>query len=110
MLTRPETGELLSLMRTAATQAGAIALDWFRVGEPTPARIDWKGGVSPVSEADFAVDNFLRDRLGALMPEAGWLSEETADNAERMSRMTSASVSPTRSLMVSKEVRSSHAI
>ncbi len=86
MLTRPETGELLSLMRTAATQAGAIALDWFRAGEPTPARIEWKGGVSPVSEADFAVDNFLRDRLGALMPDAGWLSEETADNADRLSR------------------------
>lgn len=86
MLTRPESGELLSLMRTAAMQAGATALGWFRAGEPTPAHIDWKGGVSPVSEADFAVDDFLRVHLGAIMPEAGWLSEETADNAERLSR------------------------
>lgn len=38
----------------------------------------------PVSETDLAVDNFLRDRLGALVPDAGWLSEETADAAERL--------------------------
>ena len=35
---------------------------------------------SPVSEADIAVNNFLRARLGALAPEAGWLSEETEDD------------------------------
>lgn len=86
MLTRPETGDLLSSMRSAAEIAGAIALDWFRADEPTNARIDWKGGVSPVSEADFAVDNFLRERFTALMPEAGWLSEETADSPERLER------------------------
>ena len=86
MLTRPETGELLSTMRNAAEAAGAIALGWFRTGEPTNARIDWKGGVSPVSEADFAVDNFLRERFTALMPEAGWLSEETTDSPERLER------------------------
>jgi myo-inositol-1(or 4)-monophosphatase len=34
---------------------------------------------SPVSDADIAVDNFLRARLGALVPAAGWLSEETED-------------------------------
>ena len=84
MLTRPAHGELLSAMRSAAHDAGAMALDWFRAGEKTPARIDWKGGVSPVSEADIAVDNFLRGHLGALLPEAGWLSEETADSPERM--------------------------
>ena len=86
MLMRPETGELLSSMRSAAREAGAMALDLFRMGEQTPARVDWKGGVSPVSEADFAVDNFLRERLGALLPDAGWLSEETADSADRIGR------------------------
>ncbi|MBS0245555.1 MAG: 3'(2'),5'-bisphosphate nucleotidase CysQ [Proteobacteria bacterium] len=34
---------------------------------------------SPVSEGDIAVNNFLRARLGALAPAAGWLSEETED-------------------------------
>lgn len=86
MLTRPETGELLPAMRSAAREAGAMALDWFSAGEKTRARIEWKGGVSPVCEADFAVDNFLRERLGSLMPEAGWLSEETADSPGRMDR------------------------
>ena len=32
---------------------------------------------SPVSEGDIAVNDLLRARLGALVPGAGWLSEET---------------------------------
>lgn len=39
---------------------------------------------SPVCEADLDVDRFLRRELGALLPAAGWLSEETADNAGRL--------------------------
>jgi myo-inositol-1(or 4)-monophosphatase len=35
---------------------------------------------SPVSEADIAVNDFLRERLGRLLPDAGWLSEETEDD------------------------------
>lgn len=35
---------------------------------------------SPVSDGDIAVNNFLRPRLSALVPEAGWLSEETEDS------------------------------
>jgi myo-inositol-1(or 4)-monophosphatase len=40
---------------------------------------------NPVSEADLAVDHFLKRELGALLPAAGWLSEETADAPERLS-------------------------
>lgn len=83
---RPDLGELLPSIRHAAVEAGAIALDWFRAGAKTHARVEWKNGSSPVSEADFAVDRFLRDRLGALLPEAGWLSEETTDDSDRLSR------------------------
>ncbi len=39
---------------------------------------------NPVSEVDLAVDLFLQKRLAELDPEAGWLSEETADSAERL--------------------------
>lgn len=39
---------------------------------------------SPVSEADLAVDSFLKRELGALLPAAGWLSEETIDAPERL--------------------------
>src|SRR5690606_9305774 len=41
---------------------------------------------SPVCEADLEVDQFLRRELGLLLPAAGWLSEETADNAGRLDR------------------------
>ncbi|MBI1205602.1 MAG: 3'(2'),5'-bisphosphate nucleotidase CysQ, partial [Rhodopseudomonas sp.] len=43
---------------------------------------------SPVSDGDIAVNNFLRARLPTLAPAAGWLSEETEDDAAaRDSRM-----------------------
>ena len=35
---------------------------------------------SPVSDADIAVNDLLREKLTALMPGAGWLSEETEDH------------------------------
>jgi myo-inositol-1(or 4)-monophosphatase len=37
-----------------------------------------------VCEIDLAVDLLLRTRLAAIDPEAGWLSEETADTAARL--------------------------
>ena len=37
-----------------------------------------------VSEADMAVDGFLKRELGLLLPSAGWLSEETIDAPERL--------------------------
>jgi myo-inositol-1(or 4)-monophosphatase len=40
----------------------------------------------PVCEVDLAVDSFLREQLIALDPEAGWLSEETADESDRIER------------------------
>ena len=39
---------------------------------------------NPVCEVDLAADAMLRERLTALDGEAGWLSEETADSAERL--------------------------
>jgi myo-inositol-1(or 4)-monophosphatase len=38
---------------------------------------------SPVSEGDIAVNDLLRARLGALVPGAGWLSEETEALTDR---------------------------
>ena len=43
-----------------------------------------KADGSPVCEVDLDVDRFLRARLSALVPDAGWLSEETADSADRL--------------------------
>ncbi|MFW6183260.1 MAG: 3'(2'),5'-bisphosphate nucleotidase CysQ [Chloroflexota bacterium] len=41
---------------------------------------------NPVTDADFAADNLLKERLLALLPQAGWLSEETVDNPERLDK------------------------
>ena len=41
---------------------------------------------NPVCEIDLEVDAFLRERLTALDPAAGWLSEETLDVSDRMER------------------------
>ena len=40
----------------------------------------------PVCEVDLEVDAFLREQLTALDPEAGWLSEETLDDSDRIER------------------------
>ena len=77
---------LLASMTDAAREAGEIALAWFKTGATTSASIESKHGGSPVTEADFAVDNFLRPRLEALVQQAGWLSEETVDTPDRLSR------------------------
>ena len=41
---------------------------------------------SPVCAADLEVDAFLRRELCALLPSAGWLSEESVDHPERLAR------------------------
>jgi myo-inositol-1(or 4)-monophosphatase len=77
---------LAQAVRDAARKAGSIALPYFRAGEQTAARLWYKGHSSPVTEADIALDTFLKDHLLGLLPEAGWLSEETADDPARLER------------------------
>ncbi|MBM6592702.1 3'(2'),5'-bisphosphate nucleotidase CysQ [Microvirga pudoricolor] len=89
MLSSSPTALVASLMpdvREAARQAGAMAMERFREGAQTAAQVWYKPGNSPVTEADIAVDTFLKERLTGLLPEAGWLSEETADDPSRLSR------------------------
>ncbi len=69
-----------------AKSAGDLALGYFRQGAATTAKIGFKNGDSPVTEADHLVDAYLRERLSGLAPDAGWLSEETLDNPDRLSR------------------------
>jgi myo-inositol-1(or 4)-monophosphatase len=75
---------VMASMIEAAREAGEIALKFFRAGERTSARIDYKAGGSPVTQADLAVDAFLRARLGKDFAGAGWLSEETEDDRTRL--------------------------
>ncbi|MXQ14769.1 inositol monophosphatase family protein [Microvirga makkahensis] len=82
---------LAAAVRDAARRAGAMALPYFRSGEQTAARLWYKGEgtlgqSSPVTEADIALDTFLKNHLTGILPEAGWLSEETADDPARLDR------------------------
>src|ERR671911_308098 len=75
---------LMPAVREAAREAGRIACRYFERGAKTTARIWSKHGGSPVTEADVAVDSFLKVELSAALPEAAWLSEETADDPARL--------------------------
>jgi myo-inositol-1(or 4)-monophosphatase len=70
----------------AAREAGRIALAHFTAGERTRARVGYKHGGSPVTEADLAVNEFLSAQLRPRFRDAGWLSEETEDDLARLSR------------------------
>src|SRR5215210_4388071 len=80
------SSDLMPLAREAARDAGALALRFFRSGLTTSAKIWSKAGGSPVTEADMAVDTFLKVKLSEALPEAAWLSEETADDRHRLGR------------------------
>ncbi|MGI9393363.1 MAG: 3'(2'),5'-bisphosphate nucleotidase CysQ [Boseongicola sp.] len=70
----------LSLLTDAAREAGEIACSFWR---EDPQVWD-KGGDDPVSEADFAVDTHLKNRLLGARPDYGWVSEETDDDSARL--------------------------
>lgn len=75
------TGDLALLVETAR-EAGRIALDHRERG----LEIQSKPGGSPVTSGDLAVDAFLTRTLRSAQPEYGWLSEERADDAVRLSK------------------------
>ena len=68
-------------LAAAVREAGQLALSMF--GKPIKT---WTKGpsLSPVTEADIAADNLLRERLTAIAPDIAWLSEESADDPTRL--------------------------
>ena len=66
-------------------EAGRIAHGmWPGAGHEVQA---WeKEPGAPVCDADIAVDAFLKRELSALLPAAGWLSEETVDDPSRLEK------------------------
>lgn len=76
----PAPERLIDAVSAIAAEAGRIAFarqpEDFRRWEKEPGH--------PVCEVDLELDGLLRERLSALDPEAGWLSEETVDSAERL--------------------------
>jgi len=73
---------VLEEIASIAEEAGRIAARrWttaFNRWEKKPGEL--------VCDIDLEVDAFLRERLGVLDPEAGWLSEETVDASDRYER------------------------
>jgi myo-inositol-1(or 4)-monophosphatase len=68
----------------ACNEAGELAFSNWREGAAPNAQVWEKTKGHPVCDADMAVDALLKTRLSAILPDAGWLSEETADNADRL--------------------------
>lgn len=70
-------------LESIVREAGQIAMAaWPGAGHTTEV---WeKSPDNPVSAADLAVDTFLKRELHALLPSAGWLSEETIDAPDRL--------------------------
>jgi myo-inositol-1(or 4)-monophosphatase len=72
----------LKLLQDTVHQAGDIARKLYGGDYKR-----WsKEGGSPVTEADLAVNAFLRDRLTAARPDYGWLSEESTDDPARLTK------------------------
>ena len=81
----------LALITEAAREAGKVAMAHF--GQSP--EVWWKNeGRSPVSAADFASNDRLQTLLLGSRPGYGWLSEETDDDAQRLSRDTLFVVDP----------------
>lgn len=59
----------------AARQAGGIIRDHWN----KPRNISFKGPIDIVTETDVAVEDFLRERLGKILPEANFVGEESSN-------------------------------
>jgi len=80
----------LVLLESCVREAGKIARGFFGGSYK-----QWdKGKGNPVTEADLAVDKFLREKLCAARSDYGWLSEETEDDAQRLKAETVFVVDP----------------
>lgn len=73
----------LDQVRQIVARAGELALADFGRFD-TGLKVWDKSPGNPVSETDMAVDGFLRRELSAIVPDAGWLSEETLDHPRRL--------------------------
>lgn len=74
--------QALHVASAAVRQAGAAILAYYR----SSYEVRSKGVDNPVTAADLAANRILRDILLEAFPEAGWLSEESVDDPERLQR------------------------
>jgi myo-inositol-1(or 4)-monophosphatase len=74
--------QALQVATEAARHAGRVILSYY----DSHYDVRDKGKDNPVTTADLAANRILRESLLQAFPEAGWLSEESADNSERLQR------------------------
>ena len=72
----------LSVAVDAARAAGAAVRRWYE----SAYTVREKGHDSPVTEADVEANQCIQERIAAAFPEDGWLSEETRDSPERLTK------------------------
>ena len=73
---------LLDKVVEIAREAGVIALNFQKNGFESYRKKENE----LVTEADLTVNSYLKESLLNLLPEAGWLSEEYADDKSRLSK------------------------
>ena len=73
---------LLDKIVEIAYKAGSIALEYQKNGFKTFQ----KGHHDIVTEADLKVNNYLKTALLSLIPDSGWLSEESIDDKTRLNK------------------------
>ena len=71
---------LANALARVVREAGELA----RAASGKPVKTWVKEHNSPVSEVDIAVNQLLKERLATIVPEAGWLSEESEDGPARL--------------------------
>lgn len=81
-VTLPVDINFLQSVSIIVKQAGRIIEDIAANGFET----NYKERMDPVTTADYAANNHLKEHLLDLLPEAGWLSEETRDSEDRLSK------------------------
>jgi myo-inositol-1(or 4)-monophosphatase len=75
--------EELIAAKVAARNAGKILMKYYKSEDN---QVEMKGVDNPVSIADKEADKYLSDFLIGEFPNDGWLSEETVDTEERLSK------------------------
>ena len=74
--------QILLSATTAAHEAGNIIHSFFH----SEYYVKMKGKGNPVTEADIAADDILKKMLTSEFPDYGWLSEETRDTPNRLTK------------------------
>jgi myo-inositol-1(or 4)-monophosphatase len=75
-----EVHDDLDLAIRAARRAGELVMRYFR----TDLDVSMKAPDQPLTKADLEADELLKEELARARPSYGWLSEETADNPDRL--------------------------